>query len=390
MLFSEIERSFEGPKTYAEPDYEYLDRSGRQVAICIRRVLEEWVTHSPKPHIDELVSRFQSPINVHHISAAFELCLYELLVRLGYQVVVHPEIKDGKGKRPDFLVTDADGFRFYLEAVVSNETTRDQDSADSRVSVVLDLLNRLESSNFFLGLDHSGSPKTQPSVKQLRMVLEEWLAGLEADTVLAEVRAYGHRSLPTLKWSHDGWKVEFTAIPRSPEKRDTPVKSIIGTLSNGAHFLNTWEAVRDSLLAKGSRYGELDAPLVIAVNACVTHLDEIDVMEALFGQEQFIIQAGNPDVEPRFERVPNGFWNGPNGPQYTRVAAVIIGFDLRPWTFGVRNLRLYKNPWAQNLIKGAIHQLPITEAINGKMESHQGTHLKYLLNLPPCYPGVEE
>src|SRR5512132_3139931 len=118
------------------------------------------------------------------------------------------------------------------------------------------------------------------------------------------------------------------AIPRSPEKRDKPVRAVLGGLFGDARWLNTWKVIYDTLIDKGRRYGNLDAPLVIAVNANVFHLDQSDIMQALFGQEQFLFDPHEPDREPRMQRAPNGFWHGPKGPRYARVAGVLIGFDV--------------------------------------------------------------
>jgi hypothetical protein len=53
--------------------------------------------------------------------------------------------------------------------------------------------------------------------------------------------------------------------------------------------------------------------LVVAVNANVFHLDRIDIMQALFGQEQFIFDSSKVYQGPKMTRAPNGVWYGPHG-----------------------------------------------------------------------------
>ena len=117
VLFSELQRTFEGPKPYAEPDYEYLDRSARIEAISIRETMEEWLARYPEPDRPDLVARFRSPDEVQHRGAAFELYLHELLSRLGYELTIHPPTPSKKDTRPDFLAKHESEGAFYVEAV---------------------------------------------------------------------------------------------------------------------------------------------------------------------------------------------------------------------------------------------------------------------------------
>jgi hypothetical protein len=158
-----------------------------------------------------------------------------------------------------------------------------------------------------LGVDYENIPATPPSGRKLRDKLSRWLEPLDPDAVAKEVDADGYDALPKLRHEHGQWKVTFTAIPRAAEKRDTPAGTIIGVLGAQGRWLSTWQKIRDSLLAKAKRYGELDHPLIIAVNVIAFHLDRIDAMQALFGQEQYVFQRENPTTEPRMERAPNGF-----------------------------------------------------------------------------------
>ena len=73
MLFSEMNRAFTGPKAYAEPDYDYLDRSARPEAETIRAVLEEWLEAYPNSDRADLIGRFTSPLGSGPIKIVADL-----------------------------------------------------------------------------------------------------------------------------------------------------------------------------------------------------------------------------------------------------------------------------------------------------------------------------
>jgi hypothetical protein len=51
-------------------------------------------------------------------------------------------------------------------------------------------------------------------------------------------------------------------------------------------------------------------------------------------------------LEARPIRHPNGFWWGPKGPRHTRVSAVLVARNIRPWHFVDREPVMWHNPWA--------------------------------------------
>lgn len=389
MIFQDIPRTDSRNKQYSESDYEYLNRSDRDESECIRCTLNAWFKKYPDNEKQDLIARIKSRDNYQHYSATFELYLHELLLNLGYEIDVHPQTNNCKNTCPDFLVTDSEGFQFYIEAVQSSDINKHERSGENRLNVVFDSINKITSYNYFLEIDYEDLPPSSPSGKKLRTELEKWLNSLDYNEACSNLKDDDFSKLPKYTFTHEGWKALFTAIPRSAEKRETPLDNVIGMLSPGARWLSTWETIRDTLVAKGKHYGALDLPLIIAVNANVFHLDRISIMEALFGQEQFIFNRNTKTEGPEMRRSPNGLWQGPKGIRYKRISGILIGFGIKPWTFGVREMTLYKNPWAYNALKGRVFSMPFAEADEGKMKWHEGTHPKDILKLQPCYPGIE-
>lgn len=53
MLFEEKDREYQGPKTYIEDDFDYLDRSARKEAGRVRHFLNEWIACFPEDETRE-------------------------------------------------------------------------------------------------------------------------------------------------------------------------------------------------------------------------------------------------------------------------------------------------------------------------------------------------
>ena len=168
----------------------------------------------------------------------------------------------GSERRPDFLVQMPNGEEFYLEAVLASEYSEAERAAKRRKNVVLESIEKLDSPNFFVGISADGNPDTPPPSKRLRRDLSDWLSSLDPDTVAQDVEKNGHEKIPSMTWKHDGWCVEFEAIPIKPEKRGKGQR-VIGVLSGGARWVNVWEPIRDAVRSKGGRW-----PIEKALHRC--------------------------------------------------------------------------------------------------------------------------
>lgn len=385
MLFEKKSRTYIGPKSYGEGDFEFLDRSGRREAENVRKFLSSWLGKFPEGEQSELISRIQSRDPKAYESATFEIILYAILTNLGASIEIHPELDNGSDKHPDFLVSFSKGEEFYVEAVLASEHSGAELAAERRKNVVLDSIERLESPNFFLGINAEGNPETPPSGKALRREISNWLAKLDPDDVTNAVDEHGFEAVPKLQWCHDGWEIEFEAIPKNPEKRGS-VERVIGVLSGEARFINGWEPIRDALRSKGNRYGELTKPLVIAVNVDAFSLDRIDEMQALFGEEEYVFSRDNPDTQPAMQRAANGLWNGPQGPQYTRISGAWLFGGINPWNVVSRKNTVYFNPWARLAAPEELQRLTHASAREEKMEWLDGISLARLLKLDSSWP----
>ena len=346
MLFDDIPRDFKGPRGHTESLYEYLNRSGRPSIERIRILLEDWFSNYPSDAQNELGSRFRASDDIQHQSAFFEIYLYALLSKLGFQIEIHPEIA-GQLTHPEFLVFRDRKPCFYLEATLASGPVEER-AAGNRENVVYETLDKMSSPNFFIGVKVRGSPDTPPPGRKWRVFLEEWLSRLDPDIIGQKLKLGGLEDMPSTTLNHDGWEVTFQAIPKSPKARGKQGIRPIGIRFFGFQECKEDEWIRNAIKEKATKYGNLDLPYIIAINVLsIFSNDELMVMDALFGDEgitAYRLPSGGFDHRPT--RTLNGAFFGPSGPQNTRVSGVIICNDLLWGNIAKINPVLWHNPWA--------------------------------------------
>lgn len=388
MLFLSNDHSDSGPAPYGEPHFSYLNRSGRSDVARVREIAEDWFSRYPNDHKEELRSRFQSSDDINFLSSFFELFLHELLFRFGYSVTVHPNLPSGSSKRPDFFVRSAREDGFYLEAVMALSKSAKQLAADRRLDVLYNTINGIESPNFFIGIKMKRAPDTPPPGGKIRAFLGKQLQCLDPDDYSNWTESGGFDCLPTWEFSHDGWHVEFFAIPKSKSLRgNTDVRPLSMQMPMEARFIDTRTPIRDAITQKAGRYGRFDCPFIVAVNALDPFVDDDDVMEALFGSEQVMFSVTDPTSSTRTLRAPDGAWISKTGPRNTRISAAMVCTSIYPWSVARNNnTSLYHNPWARHPYRGQLNQLRHAKPAGNLMEWVEGAEPRVLFGLPKGWP----
>jgi len=135
------------------------------------------------------------------------------------------------------------------------------------------------------------------------------------------------------------------------------------------------ETIRDAIRKKASRYGLLEKPYIIALNVITLRLDHTHVMEALFGTEQYNVSFESPsEHKSRMTRARDGVLSGPDGPQNTRVSAVLVIKSVNPWNMAFRDICIYHNPWARKPYSGSLAILSEVSPKDGFLKFKQGKH----------------
>ncbi|MCZ4283943.1 MULTISPECIES: hypothetical protein [Gammaproteobacteria] len=384
-IFDNIQRTDSSPKKNLETDFAFYNRSSRPAMEQVRGLLECFASRYPAKELNDLASRLRSGDDVHFRSASFELFLHEALISQGFELTPHPKLPNGSSFRPDFLVKDKTGREFYLEARLASENNELDRGGEARRGAVLDTLSACPHQNFMIVITDDGSPKSPPSGKKLVKAIHNWLDRLDPDVVAQEISESGFDSLEPFTWSHDGWDLQVRPNPISPERRGMS-GNLVGCSGIGGGWVDAWSPIRDAVRAKGSKYGQLEKPLVVAINLDSFDLDRIDELQALFGQEQYIVKPGSK-AEPEMRRAPNGVWLGKSGPIYTRVSAVWIFNDLHASALANRSSTLYFNPWAVHCAPASLKCFPHACVEEDQIKWYEGLSMREAFQLNEGWPA---
>lgn len=380
MLFSARERADKDPIRFAEPHFEYFERSGRGVVQHIRDLIEDWYSRYPDTD-KELRGRFHSNDDVNFMSAFFELYIHELLLRLGYSVEPHPHLPNSR-KHTDFLARGGDGRDTYIELVLATGESEQEIATRAIKNQVLDSINRMRSPNFFIGVETVGSASTPPPARQWRGALGEWVDKLDPDEVAATVLQYGIDALPKLPLEHEGKTIFICrASPKKIEARNKANVRPIGSIHTGFQFVNNTAAIQSVIERKADYYGALDKPFIIAVNGLTPFPpDDEDLALALIRSDR--------KIEPH--REVEAVWVGPHGPRNGMVSAVLAIKWLEPARVADKDLVLYHNPWAEKPCEGLITRCSQMVAEDGFWVRQNGLHPRELFGLPEGWPEHDD
>ena len=148
------------------------------------------------------------------------------------------------------------------------------------------------------------------------------------------------------------------------------------------------EDIRGALEKKASRYGDLDHPYVVAVNALGLFHHEVDAFDALLGTAVTQMREFN-DGTFRTEdtRKPDGVWVGPKGPRRRGLSAVFSTEQIDPWNFASRHARLIRNPWSIAVLPPIALGVDEFAPIDGNFRRTEGMIVGRIFGLPEAWPG---
>jgi hypothetical protein len=343
-LFDDLARFDDRPGRHSEPSFAFLDRRAGSFWDRVRDELELCYAAFPEEHKPGLVSRLRKVDERQHLPAWWELYVFTLFDRLGYDIEVHPELPGSK-TTPDFLITKGPT-SMYVEAAVVFNGDLDSDAWNW----VCDCVNDAENHDFMVDLEIPTQGMHRPAARNIIAPLEKWLASLDADRVI-EGQIEGH-PLPHTQLTVDDWVLDYTAVPVRPDRRGTPRRLIAIYPTKPAQFSRDVEQLQKTLNKKGGKYNTLDKPLVVAITTW-NLLDEYELREALFGSIKLAVPRDHVDAA-HFVHRPDGYWRSGADPRGSRISAVLFGDAMRAWLVASKLPELWINPWAVN----PMHSLP--------------------------------
>lgn len=386
LLFDEIERTYTGPAEYGEGSYSFYNRSARPEVDRLRALLQRWLDTYPEEGRQELAGRFRADYRSFD-SAFFELYIYALLAALNHKVTLHP-IVPGTLRRPDFLAVPEDETSpIYVEAVLAAAEGSEERLANAQQNRIQDDINRFTSPDFFFVIASlAGVSEQHPSRKLLHNFLRATLNGLEPDEV-ATLIARGEPISSTLRrrFVHKGLELELYPWPKSPEGRGDPSYRPVGAGPVSIIRSQAREAIRDAVKTKASKYGHLEYPYIIAVNATSRwNVEPHEPLDALFGPENAYLSSDGEDV--RFVHSGEGAFFHKGRPINTRVSAVLACRDISPAAANRDSLLLIHHPRAARRYMGLLTRLDSLKVDGNNLVKTTGVRPGELLGFPSDWP----
>ena len=341
-LFDQLYRTQGDTKQRSESMLDSLNDSTRREITEIRDRLQSWFERLPAEARRDIRHRIRGDNDHARQGVVFELLIHELLVRLDCRVEVHPKIPSTQS-RPDFLVRHGNS-AFYVEATVVDPKGSLSASRPLEDDVVAKI-NEMKSPHFCIFARVEGELSRALSRRQVIEPFASLLTNHDPDDVQGLIDRGGPNAAPSAKiecgtWSLHGWLVPLGLKHRGDGR---PKTIVIGPARGGT--IDSSTPVQRAIQKKAKKYGHLDAPLVVAVNAKDAFFDEDDETQALFGKEQVIFTRDRPDLPVKLTHKADGVWiKGGYKPRYTRLAAVLMFRNISPFNLCKAPSCLYVNP----------------------------------------------
>lgn len=320
VLFDEKQRVDVDPSHHNENTFNYYDRSARKDVSNIRQLLNKWYLGYPVNEQIELKSRFKKTFS----SAFYELFIYQLFKHQGFEIEIHPEIPNSN-KRPDFLLKK-ETVEFYLEAKEARDKSKEEEASENRNNQVYDLLNKIKSPNFFLKIDELVLKTTrQPSIKKAIEKIETEVANYDPDALMEQLTKYGLDNGAKIEYESDDLKLIISLIPKIPSARNLNEGRPIGMYPIESFWGGSEESIKDSFTKKSKRYGMLDKPYFICINAIgIKGEGDFDVEGALWGSLASTWSTDPNNKNERMERQRDGIFLDKTGPRCKNVTGVLV------------------------------------------------------------------
>ncbi|MBL8166061.1 MAG: hypothetical protein JNJ61_29030 [Anaerolineae bacterium] len=360
-LFDDIQRDFLGPSKYSEPRWQYLNRTARPGYEYLRALLQNWFDNfvASQSKRERLCKEFQSDDNKVHLSAFFELYLYQLFKAQGFSIEVEPEWQQGC---PDFLLTSSVGAQILVEATCIFPEWL-YGSASQWEKDALDYLNdnlTISDSSLDIKIDSfpSGSPPLKQLAREIQARIDE-VSHAQEDTRDADVDNQG---MHPMVYTHDTWSIEFGISQSGNPQSGEPKSRAIGSVLKNYGSVDVISLLRSKIAKKNKQFGELSVPYILAIN----NLDEatelisnLSMIDALFGDDVTLVYPEN-GISSR-KRLQNGSWYGPDGPRNTRMSGICYFRRLIPINVHTVEPVLWHHPYSRNPFES--NQFPISQNI---------------------------
>ena len=365
-LFDDIQRTQDGIRGPRQSHFCFLNRSAWDRSDKARKLCEKWFDRykqdASQGEINDLQKKFRSKPSIGHYSAWFELLVHQILVRLGASSIdIHPELS-GTSNHPDFMV-NMDDSRMIVEATV---VAPDDERSVKFQRDAINQLYRLQSEVFWVRIrEIKGTLKRSVPERNLLKRVQAFLDENDPNQAPRMIAGLGNQAVLQKTFKFDDWQITIALRPMKPNDRG-PKGNIVsgpgGPIEYGKHVPHVRKKIKD----KAKKYGQVQDPLIIALNSYSRDASfdlGIDAKNVLFGDD--------------------GVWGTSENPRYKQLTGVLVIKDTNSHNISSTQARLYINPFASpdiiSRIPKSLYRFPhVTDGDN----LIQGESVPSLLGLP--------
>ena len=320
-IFEDKERTDLNFANHLDDLFDFYDRSAKPEFVKVRVTINRWFTNYPKSEKSELKSRFRKAFS----PAFFELFIHQLFTKQGFTLTPHPQIP-GTKKAPDFLAEKGE-LSFYIEAKEVTDTSETEAAFNKKVNAIYDALSKLIIPGYWLIIEKMNvksieQPSGRKIIKHLERELPEYISRNAAATI--ERTDWGH--ITPLTIDRDDIKLVVRLFPKSlKHSQDEAMPTIASYPVKSSWGYSEENLVRSAVHDKASRYGELDKPYLICVNAFSRlGITATGVENALLGSCVESWSRKPDDASPLMEHAKNGVFYSKSGLTKRRVSGIFV------------------------------------------------------------------
>ena len=320
-IFEDKERTDLNFANHLDDLFDFYDRSAKPEFAKVRVSINKWFTNYPESEKSELKARFRKAFS----PAYFELFIYQLFTKQGFTLTPHPQIQ-GTKKAPDFLAEKGE-LSFYIEAKEVTDTSETEVAYNKKVNAIYDALSKLFIPGYWLIIEKLKIKSVlQPSSKKIIEHLERQLPDYILDIIAANVELSDWERIAPLVIDMDDVKLVVRLFPKSLKHSRNESTPTIGGLPGGSGWGYPEEyLIRNAVHKKASRYGELDKPYLICINAFSRlGVTNTGVENTLLGSLIESWPSNADDASLQRKRVKNGVFYSETHPTKTRVSGIFV------------------------------------------------------------------
>jgi hypothetical protein len=154
-------------KRVQESSFSFLERSSWNRCKMVRKLVNLWVGRMVPD--SEFLSKLRSKNDKQHAAAMFELIVFTLLRKTGYQVQIHPPVP--KATAPDFLGTSKD-ITVYLECTLCRNSFESSEN-ERRKESVEDIVRQIQYYRYFINLGFKSVSAISLTPRKLRNFIDQ-------------------------------------------------------------------------------------------------------------------------------------------------------------------------------------------------------------------------